>query len=42
MDYVRKYHLAGVMIWEISGDMPDGSLLKTLVKGLQPKHSDEE
>jgi chitinase len=41
MDYVRKHHLAGVMIWEISGDMPDGSLLKTLVKGLEPKPWDE-
>lgn len=42
MDYVRKHHLAGVMIWEISGDMPDGSLLNTLVKGLQITHGDKE
>jgi chitinase len=42
MDYVRKYDLAGVMIWEISGDMPDGGLLKTLVNGLQPKPRNEE
>jgi chitinase len=42
MDYVRKYDLAGVMIWEISGDMPDGGLLKTLVNGLQPKPRDKE
>jgi len=40
MDYVQKHQLAGVMIWEISGDMPDGTLLKTLVKGLQPKPCD--
>lgn len=36
MDYVRKQRLGGVMIWEISGDMPDGLLLKTLVRGLHP------
>jgi chitinase len=36
MDYVRKHHLGGVMIWEISGDMPDGLLLQTLVHGLRP------
>lgn len=41
MDYVQKHKLAGVMIWEISGDMPDGTLLRTLVKGLQPKPCDE-
>ena len=35
MDYVRKHHLAGVMFWEISGDLPDGTLVKTLVRGLQ-------
>ncbi len=40
MDYVVKHHLAGVMIWEISGDLPDGSLLKTLVKGLETKPCD--
>jgi chitinase len=35
-DYVHKHRLGGVMIWEISGDMPDGLLLKTLVRGLYP------
>ncbi len=35
MEYVRKHHLAGVMIWEISGDEPDGLLLRTLVRGLR-------
>jgi chitinase len=35
MGYVRQHQLAGVMIWEISGDEPDGLLLKTLVRGLQ-------
>jgi len=34
MEYVRKRQLAGVMIWEISGDEPDGLLLKTLVRDL--------
>jgi hypothetical protein len=29
------------MIWEISGDMPDGILVKTLDKGLQPWPGDE-
>jgi chitinase len=28
MEYVQEHHLAGVMIWEISGDEPDGLLLK--------------
>jgi chitinase len=40
MDYVQKHKLAGVMIWEISGDLPDGRLLKTLVHGLQPQPCD--
>jgi chitinase len=35
MEYVQKHQLAGVMIWEISGDEPDGLLLKTLVRSLQ-------
>jgi GH18 family chitinase len=35
MAYVQKHQLAGVMIWEISGDEPDGHLLKTLVSGLR-------
>jgi chitinase len=34
MEYVQKHQLAGVMIWEISGDEPDGLLLKTLVRSL--------
>ena len=28
--YVRKLSLAGVMFWELSGDTPDGELVKTL------------
>ena len=41
MDYVRRHHLAGAMIWEISGDMPHGILVKTLDKGLQRRPGDE-
>jgi chitinase len=33
-DYIEQQHLGGVMIWEISGDLTDGLLLKTLVHGL--------
>lgn len=40
-DYIRKYHLGGVMIWEISGDLQDGLLLKTLVNGLQQEPCDK-
>ena len=42
MNYVRKHHLAGVMFWEISGDLPDGTLVRTLFKGLQRRAGDEE
>jgi chitinase len=42
MDYVRKRHLGGVMFWEISGDLPNGTLVRTLVKGLQRKPGDEQ
>lgn len=40
-DYIQKHHLAGVMIWEISGDLQDGLLLKTLVRGLHQEPCDE-
>jgi len=40
MEYIRKRHLAGVMFWEISGDMPDGTLVKTLVRGLRGKREE--
>jgi chitinase len=33
-DYIQKHHLGGVMIWEISGDLQDGQLLKTLARGM--------
>lgn len=35
MNYVLNHNLGGVMFWEISGDLPNGLLVKTLVKGLQ-------
>jgi chitinase len=41
MDYVQKHHLGGVMIWEISGDLQDGLLLKTLVRGLHQEPCDK-
>lgn len=41
MHYVRKNGLAGVMFWELSGDMPNGVLLKTLVRGLRPERGEE-
>jgi len=37
MEYVRHQRLAGVMFWELSGDLPDGRLVKALAKGLQRK-----
>jgi chitinase len=29
MSYARKQKLGGLMVWDLSGDMPDGQLLKT-------------
>ena len=40
MDYVRNRHLGGAMIWELSNDLPDGRLLKTVAKGM--KREDKE
>jgi len=34
MLYVRKEKLGGVMAWSLSGDMPNGILLKTVAFGL--------
>ena len=33
--YARSQRLAGVMVWDLSGDMPNGLLLKTLVTNLK-------
>jgi chitinase len=32
--YVEEQKLAGVMFWELSGDTPDGELVKTLHNAL--------
>ncbi len=32
--YTRDHSLGGMMIWELSGDTPDGSLLKAMYEGL--------
>jgi len=32
--YVKKHHLRGAMFWELSGDDPRGTLVRTLAKGL--------
>jgi len=34
MRYVHDQHLGGVMIWDLSSDLPNGLLLKSIVKGL--------
>jgi chitinase len=35
MRYATEQKLAGVMIWDLSGDTGDGSLLRAIVDGLQ-------
>jgi chitinase len=34
LKYARQQALGGVMIWELSGDTPDGKLLKTISEQL--------
>ena len=36
MDYVKQKGLGGVMLWELSGDDKNGSLLKAIYRGLRP------
>ncbi len=36
--YVRQQKLGGVMIWDLSGDMPDGTLIKTLARTIDDRH----
>ncbi len=36
--YVRQHRLGGVMIWDLSGDMPDGVLIKTLARTIDERH----
>jgi chitinase len=40
-EYIQRQHLGGAMIWEISGDLQDGTLLKTLVRGLNQELCDK-
>ena len=42
MDYVRHHHLGGVMVWELSSDLPDGALLKTIHNGLKSQDRDDK
>jgi chitinase len=35
MDYVREHDLGGAMVWELSNDLSDGRLLKTIAHGLR-------
>lgn len=42
MDYVRHHRLGGVMIWELSSDLPNGKLLKTIAEGLEPREEDRD
>jgi chitinase len=32
--YVRRNDLGGIMFWELSGDTPDGELIKAIADGL--------
>jgi chitinase len=42
MQYVREHRLAGVMVWELSNDVANGQLLKTVAKGLKHQEHEEE
>jgi chitinase len=35
MAYVREKHLGGAMVWDLSGDLFNGLLLKTIARGLR-------
>ena len=37
MGYVRRRHLAGVIVWELSNDLSDGRLLNTAASSLKRK-----
>jgi GH18 family chitinase len=41
MDYILRHHLAGVMLWELSDDVSDGRLIKTVVSGLRREDADD-
>jgi chitinase len=33
-DYVTENELGGIMFWELSGDTPDGELIRAIASGL--------
>ena len=37
LDYAKRQALGGVMIWELSGDTPDGKLLDTISKQIRTR-----
>jgi chitinase len=36
-EYVNDNHLGGIMFWELSGDTPDGALVRAIASGLSEK-----
>ena len=42
MKYVQRQQLAGAMVWEVSNDLPDGKLLKTIAEGLSQENVDAD
>jgi len=42
LKYARQQALGGVMIWELSGDTPDGKLLKTISEQIRSHDDDVE
>lgn len=42
MDYVRRHKLGGAMIWELSSDLPNGKLIKTIAGGLAHRNHDPD
>jgi chitinase len=42
MDYVRNHHFAGVMMWELSSDLSDGRLIKTVVNSLKSEDQQDD
>ena len=37
MRYAREHQLRGAMVWELSQDLPDGELLRTVAEGLKSR-----
>jgi len=42
LKYAREQSLGGVMIWELSGDTPDGKLLKTIFEQVRSHNDDDD